>query len=202
MTADTADGTMAEPRPKFGVPPPRDDPRVEPFPYQYPGLWDMEPTTGPSRMVLAPAAGHVDLLLDLSRRLDEPFGVLYVLLLSRLGVAEPGRYQGPVPLDRAVMESFLEEFRDFFEGDGRHHVWVTSLNDQSTLVYDNHNVIYAYGPLDRYEQVVRAHGLSRAPVRFPVPHMHSYLPEFDQEEARVLRHWEWTQFPLQPDDDP
>ena len=196
---------MSTDAPKFGVPP-RDDapgePLYQPVPYAYPGLWDVEPTTGPSRMLLAPASAHVDLVLDLTRQLPGPFGVLYVLLLSRLGSSAPGRYQGPVPLDRPVMESFLERFRDFFEGDGRHHVWVTSLGDDSTVVYDNHNVVYAYGPLERYEAVARAHGLRRGPVRFPVPHMHSYVPRFDGQEDEVLRYWEWKHFPLQPQDEP
>ena len=187
--------------PKFGVVPPRDDPRVVPLPYHYADLWDIEPTTGQSRMVLAPSAGHVDLLLDLSRELAEPFGVLYVLLLSRKKVAEPGRYQGPVPLDRPTMESFFQEFRDYFEGDGRHHVWVTSLAHRSTIVYDHHNVLYGYGPLDRYETVAEARGLKRGKIRFPVPHVHSYLPSFDGDEARILSHWEWTHFPLQQGDE-
>jgi hypothetical protein len=134
--------------------------------------------------------------------LIEPFGVLYVLLLSRKRVAEPGRYQSPVPLDRLVMESFFETFREFFEGDGRHHVWVTSLADESTIVYHHHNVLYAYGPLDRFEALADAHDLRRGEVRYPMPHMHSYLPDFDNEETRILEYWQWKRFPLQADDDP
>ena len=50
--------------PEFGVPPPGDDEHAGPLPFHYPGLWDVEPTTGPSRMVLAPAIGHAGLMLD------------------------------------------------------------------------------------------------------------------------------------------
>lgn len=98
------------------------DPAGNDVPYRYPDLWAREQTTGPERIVAAPAASHIDLLIALSRVLPEPFGILYVLLVSRSD-QEPGRYQSPVPVSRAEMETFLHEFRGFLEGNGRHHIW-------------------------------------------------------------------------------
>lgn len=141
--------------------------------FHYPDLWERETTTGPERIVAAPAANHVDLLITLSRVLPEPFGILYVLLVPRTDY-KPGRYQSPAPLTRGEMEGFLTDYCAFLEGDGRHHLWVASLPSQATLVYDQHNVIYAYGPLPEYETVLRQQGLHEGEVRFPVPHSHHY----------------------------
>jgi hypothetical protein len=190
---------MGEKTFKFGAM--ADGPPREMAAFAYPNRWAIERTTGPERLVIAPAQDHVDLMLDLARELREPFGILYVLLLSRFDKASPGRYQSPTPCDRQAMGSFFQKFKAFFEGDGRHHVWVMSLPDHATLVYDQHNVIYAYGQLDRYKEVAARHGLSEGPVSFPVPHAHCYNAEFDKDEDRILKWWDWKQFPLQDGDD-
>jgi hypothetical protein len=127
------------------------------IPYRYSNCWDIENTTGPERLVIGPESSQVELLLKLAQTLAEPFGILYVLLVSRKD-HEPARYQCPYPCDRGEMESFFRTFTDFFESDGRHHVWLTSLTDSSTLVYDKHNVIYAYGPLPQFERVLDSRG--------------------------------------------
>jgi hypothetical protein len=132
--------------------------------------------------------------------LPEPFGILYVLLTPRKE-NQPGRYQSPRPCSRDEMESFLLEFREFFESDGRHHVWVMSLPESSTLVYDQHNVIFAYGPLQEFTEVLKASGFQEGTVSFPSPHAHNYNAENDDTEERLLNHWAWIQTPLQPGDD-
>jgi hypothetical protein len=70
------------------------------------------------------------------------------------------------------------------------------------LVYDRHNVIYAYGPLDRFIAVLNSAGLTESKqVHFPSPHAHHYHPEFDADEKRILRTEEWTISPLRPGDE-
>jgi hypothetical protein len=169
-------------------------------PYTYPNIWSIETTTGPDRLVIAPSSDQVGLMIELANTLPEPFGILYVLLVSRCDNTE-GRYQAPYQCDREEMESFLKQFRDYFELDGRHHIWVTSLPASATLVYDNHNVIYAYGPLEEYKRILSRRGLRKDSVRFPVPHTHNYNAEFDDEEKRILGFWEWQRFPLMQEDD-
>src|SRR5947208_3394735 len=101
-------------RPKFGVPPsPQDKDIFEPRPFHYPNLFDVQEIKGPQRIVLAPAARHIDLLLALLAELAEPFGILYVLLLSRLGKAEPGRYQSPQPVGRIILNNSVRDFETF-----------------------------------------------------------------------------------------
>lgn len=167
--------------------------------HRYEGVWDIEDAKGTERLVVAPAAGHIPLVADLIGELPEPFGILYVLVVPR-GGHEPARYQSPYPTDRAETLGFLNEYQEYFERDGRHHLWVMSLPASSTLVYDNHNVIYAYGPLERFQSVLERRGLRRGDVRFPVPHTHQYNSEYDALEDQVMGHWPWKPFPLQADD--
>jgi hypothetical protein len=171
--------------------------------YPYDDRWSIERTTGPDRIVVAPSRGHhVDVLLDLARCLREPFGVLYVLLLSRTGAHESGRYQSDVPASRAEAEAFVRRFGDYFEGDGRHHLWLMSLPDEATLVYDNHDLIYGYGPLNQYRAVLSGRGFSEGTTAIPAPHQHCYNAEYDGAENDLMDYWGWRRFPLQPDDDP
>ena len=169
-------------------------------PHSYDNIWEIEQTTGPQRLVIAPSADQIDLLIKLARVLPEPFGVLYVLLVPRKG-NQPGRYQCPRPCSRSEMESFLLEFKDYFESDGRHHVWVMSLPESSTLVYDQHNIIFAYGPLQEFTEILNESGFREGPVSIPSPHAHNYNAENDDTEERLLNHWAWIQSPLQPGDE-
>ncbi|MEZ5424722.1 MAG: hypothetical protein R2747_00530 [Pyrinomonadaceae bacterium] len=182
---------------KFGKIQKGEEKIVEPF--FYPDIWNLEKTSGPERLIIAPAAGQIDLIIELSRILPEPFGILYVLVVPR-GGNEAGRYQSAQPAGRAVMEGFLMNFRDFFENDARHHIWVASLSGKATLVYDNHNVIYGYGELEKFKEILTAKGLTQSEVRFPEPHVHNYNPKFDEEESRILSCAPWKKFPLAESD--
>jgi len=168
-------------------------------PHRYANSWDVQKTRGPERLVIGPESNQVELMLDLAQALAEPFGILYLLLISRRG-REPARYQSPYPCERAEVESFFRSFKEFFEFDGRHHVWLISLPDSSTIVYDQHNVIYAYGPRQQFQDVLRKQGFRRGSVIFPAPHSHHYNSEFDDEEERLLAYWHWQQSPLQESD--
>jgi len=70
------------------------------------------------------------------------------------------------------------------------------------LVYDRHNVIYAYGQLVRFIAALELEGLTESKeVRFPGPHAHHYHPEFDSNEHAILKNEEWTVSPLRPGDE-
>jgi len=174
------------------------DGRREPF--RYGDIWQRQATADSDRLIIGASERQVDLLLELSRDTEGPFGILYVLLVSRCG-NRPGRYQSPEPIDAGQLADFLADYRDYFENDGRHHVWIMSLSDSATLVYDNHDVVYAYGPLESYERTVTRLGLRNHQVRFPVPHTHCYNFEYDAEEERLFEQWRWLHFPLEEGDD-
>jgi len=167
--------------------------------HRYPNLWQRECTSGPDRLVIAAYGDHIELMIELTRRMAEPFGILYVLVTPR-GAGREGRYQNPEPVSREQMEEFLREFKSFFEGDGRHHIWITSIPDDSTIVYDQHNVFFVYGSLEDFVAELSSRGFTEGPVGFPAPHGHGFDPRNDSDEDRILRYWQWIKFPLQPED--
>lgn len=169
--------------------------------FVYPNTFAVQKTTGGDRLVIAPSAHQITLLSDLTRVLPEPFGILYVLLVPREQTNQPGRYESPEPSSRSELESFLTKFETYFESDGRHHIWVMSLPISSTLVYDNHNVIYAYGPLEKFRQIAVKHGLLEKDIQIPFPHTHNYNVESDKHEQEIMAYWNWKHFPLAESDD-
>ncbi len=168
--------------------------------FTHPDVWQREDHDGWSRLVVGARQSEIPLILELCRDFAGRFAVLYVLVGSRLG--RSGRFQSPEPISYDDLELFLYTHQEFFEQDGRHHLWVVSASGEGQLVFDNHNKIYAYGDLDRYETRLLSMGFRSGSVDNPSPHGHNYHPEFDSAEDEVLKYWDWLEFPLEPDDDP
>jgi hypothetical protein len=156
---------------------------------------------GPARIVAAPDRDQVGLLIDLSRTLPAPFHLIYVALATR-GLRPTGRYQSQRPLTRDQLESFLAQHRDFLERDGRHHLWVGSAEEPSTLVYDQHQLLLLYGRLDAYAAVLRRAGMGEGPVLTPEPHRHLVHDAFDAAENALFGSMGWGWNPLEPEDEP
>jgi hypothetical protein len=170
-------------------------------PHDYGNVYFEQPCGNSTRLVIGPSDNHIDLIIQLAAELKgDPWFVLYVLLVPRKGNREPGRYQSAPFATHYELSSFLSAFRSFFEGDGRHHLWVGSAANDGLLVYDQHNVIFAYGPLDRFKAILDSQGFRQADFWFPMPHVHHYNDENDPEEERLMAEMEWTYFPLQRGD--
>ena len=175
----------------------------EATPYRHPDVWDRESVEGTARLVIGAASEQIDLLIELSRCLPEPLDLLYVLVSPR-GDHEPGRYEAPQSLGRNEVEAFLRRFRAAFEQDGRHHVWIQTTSDageDGLLVYDENNLIYAYGPLDAFEAILRRRGLRHGTVQLPVPHRVRFHGHFDRDEDAIVAEWAWKRFPLDEEQD-
>jgi hypothetical protein len=169
--------------------------------YEYPNAWAREKTSGPDRLVIAPRSGYTELLVKLANCLLEPFDLLYVLVVRR-GQHEEGRYQSDYSFSAVQLREFLRKYSDFFEKDGRHNLWIRSTSGEGLLVYDRHNVIYAYGPLDQFTLSLVSSGLAESKdVHFHSAHAHHYHANFDADENRLLTEEEWTISPLRPGDE-
>jgi hypothetical protein len=168
--------------------------------YAYPDAYQRQTfSQGVERLAIGAADAHVSLLSDLAGCLPEPFKILYVLVVPRIDDVAAARYEAPGELSRQALQEFLGEFSEFFECDGRHHVWIAN-PDHGTIVYDRHNVIYAYGPLDDYASVLATRGLREGPVDIPAPHWHAYHADYDAMLRRLLDRWRWVEKPLGPRD--
>jgi hypothetical protein len=182
---------------KFGIP---EGPDREIL-YAHADVWAMQETSGPRRLAVGPAAHHVRLLQYLLGVMSEPFGLLYVLVVPRSD--EPaGRYQSPYPLSKPDLLAFLNRFEQFLESDARHNLWVASIGEPNLLVYDKHELIYAYGQLDGFKKILNTQAIVEVPeITIPSPHIHYYHQEYDEEERRLLGYWNWMRSPLREQDD-
>lgn len=153
-----------------------------------------------SRLIIGCKSGEIPLLLDLCKGMEGPFGVLHVLLVSRLG-KESGRYQTPQPLSYEELELFLYEHQEYFEQDGRQHLWVSSLSGEGQFIYDQHNYIYAYGDTQSYIEKLTSKGFVEGEISIPAPHCHNYHVEFDSKEQSVHNAYDWLYSPLREGDE-
>lgn len=151
-----------------------------------------------SRLRIASRSSGASPIPLLAASLKGPFGILYVLHTSR-GGAEPGRYQSP-ELPRAEVEEFLAAHHAFFTRDARHDIWIYDTDSEGMLVWDRHDVIYAYGLLGDFKKALREAGYEPGKVVIPDPHSHNYHDAFDAAEAKVLKAFDWQMTPLKPED--
>ena len=168
--------------------------------FTHPNIWQRDERPTWSRLLIGAHEREIPLILELCRGFNGPFGILYVLVASRLGHGD-GRYQNPSPIGYDDLELFLYTFQEFFEQDGRHHLWVTSISGEGQFVLDNHNMIFAYGDLDRYVAYLESQGFTPGTVAIPSPHSHSYHAQFDSAEDDLMAYWEWKKSPLVPEHD-
>ena len=155
-----------------------------------------------SVVVAAPDENQIPFILDLVIYWNGPFGILYVLVASRLG-NQAGRYQSVEPRDFNELELFLYMHQEYFERDGRHHLWVMDLESNNRIVYDNHDLIHIYADDLKVIELCEKTGLSASEITIPSPHGHNYNPKYDKEEDLLFSDYDWKHFPLvEEHDDP
>ena len=169
--------------------------------HDYGNVCFRQPTSSGERLVIGPSSEHIEVMLAVARTwAAQQFYVLYVLLVSRNG-AEPGRYQSPLIESFEDLQVFFYTHESFLESDARHHIWIGSPSNDVLLVYDQHNVIFAYGDLDGCERILASRGFKQDKFWFPSPHAHSYEPTNDRQEEALLRYFPWHHSPLQKGDE-
>ncbi|MEW6763608.1 MAG: hypothetical protein AB1437_22535 [Pseudomonadota bacterium] len=167
--------------------------------HRHPAMFGRDVSGGAERLVAGAPAGDPAIFLSLVESLEGPFALLYVLHTPR-GEGEAGRYQSPV-LELGEIQSFLERYAAFLSADARFDLWAHSLSANATVVWDRHNLIYAYGPLERFESALRRLGFGDGLPTAPFAHQHHYRPEFDRVAAAVLEEFDWRFSPLRPEDE-
>jgi hypothetical protein len=175
----------------------QDDTFVE---HTYQAVYQLPAPPDPTGALIA-GVPHGDpmVFLRLTTALTPPYFLLYVLHTPR-GVGEPGRYQSP-PLDRAEVQAFVADFARYLSKDARFDLWSHSPAENATVVWDRHNQLFAYGPLDRFEAELRSLGFTPGDPAVPVPHQHNYHHTLDPEAARLLQAFDWHHTPLRPADE-
>ncbi len=101
-------------------------------------------------------------------------------------------------LDFEELQRFVMPYQSFLEGDARHHLWIHSPNSGATLVYDKHNLIYAYGPIEEFISKLKEMGLQEGEFELPFPHYHNYFSEYDSFEKQIIGNHKWKRTPIVP----
>ena len=171
---------------------------ADPVPHLWTSVYERTKRKVRDCVVVAVASSGIDLVLKLTEICPETFGILYVLVVPR--GAQSGRYQLKDWLDRASLGSYLEHYRAYFEGDGRHDIWVKP-DDDSLIVYDRHEILYLYGDLDGFCGVLEKLGYRQGEVRVDFPHEHHYNFEFDNEQFSIVDSGDYIHFDLVPGQD-
>ena len=162
--------------------------------FRHANRYENERTTGPDRLLIGVDEAHLTLLWRLASTLSPPYFLLYVLHTSRCG-SQLGRYQSPA-IEFDALNGFMTDFCEFLSNDGRHDLWLHSSNSHATLVWDRHDLIYAYGPLEQFRAVLKE-SLQEGEVGGPpCPHVHMYHAEYDDSERRLLRYFQWSYSPF------
>lgn len=151
------------------------------------------------RLVAGVPDGDADLFESLLVPLEGPFHLLYVLHTPR-GEAHPGRYQSPL-LDKPSVIAWLRTFAGFFAADARFDLWLHDPAISATLVWDRHNLLYAYGPIERFANCLSERAFSEGELSIPSPHEHHYRAEFDAEARSLMASQAWSMSPLRPEDE-
>jgi len=168
--------------------------------YHYNNLFRKELHPDWSRVTIAPKEEQVALMLEISKNWPGPYGILYVLKVPRRD-HQAARYQSPELCSFDELERFACTFQEYFEGDGRHHIWFADIASDCQLVYDNHDLIYSYGNDDEVVSFLKAKGFEGGDPTIPSPHVHCYNEEFDSKEDEIMKYFEWIEFPLQEQHD-
>ena len=155
-------------------------------PFRHPSIWMRELTSETERLRIGGGEHSVELLGALAAVLVEPLFVLVEMRVPR-ATGDEGRLESHAMTHTDVV-SFLAAFRELFEDDARANVWVGTTANVGLLVLDEHDLIYAYGPLDDFETVIRQRGFALGEPGAPDPHEHHYNPEFDHLEVQLREH--------------
>jgi hypothetical protein len=155
--------------------------------------------SGTPRLAATAPGGDPMVLRSLVGCLTPPFILLYVLHTPR-GEGEPGRYMSP-DISQDQFRDFLARFGDYLRNDGRFDLWVRSANDEATVVWDRHNLIWAYGLIERFVTLLRGLGFREGVPGVNFEHEHHYRSSFDRDAKALLEAFDWYRTPLRPEDE-
>ena len=167
-------------------------------PFHHANTFAREQTTGPERLRIGARGGHRLLFEKLAAEAGPPHKLLYVLHTTRTDAAL-GRYESPW-LEGRDLKVFLDRFAEFIIRDSRHDLWVLCAATKGTIVWDRHDLMYAYGPLERFIILLEQGGFREGWPTPPVPHMHCYNEEWDDAEREMLAYFDWRRTDLRAED--
>lgn len=168
--------------------------------HSHPPVFAITSSAGAGERLVSTAPGGDSKPFErLVRVLEPPYFLLYVLHTPR-GEGNPGRYQSP-ELTAEQLGAFVAKYEDYLSADARFDIWAYSPAERATVVWDRHNQIFGYGPLETFAFELRGLGFREGSSEVPVPHQHHYRAEYDPQATALLAELEWSYSPLKPEDE-
>lgn len=166
--------------------------------YKNKNCWYVKEYDSFKRITIAPEKDEVELLLRIVKGFTPPLRVLYVLFRPGHKSTPAGRYHSRDVLTYDDIEKFCMTFRDFFETDGRHHLWIIADNNgiKKSVILDNHHLLHVFDDVERIKSIMQEMGFSEEVTSVPEPHVHFSNPENDRFEKELLDYWNWIRVPF------
>jgi hypothetical protein len=152
-----------------------------------------------NRLVVGIPNGDKAVIQSLLTCMEPSFYLLYVLHTPR-GEAAPGRYQSPL-LEQRALDRLLNRYATYLAADARFDLWIHSPSDAATIVWDRHDLIFAYGPIPCFESRLKAIGFGGGDPSVDFPHQHHYRQECDGDARAFLQELDWKYSELRPEDE-
>lgn len=156
-------------------------------------------TRGVDRLSAFVCANAPHAFESLVRQLEPPYYLLYVLHTPR-GEGHAGRYQCPA-VTAEEFSNFMAKFSVYLNADARFDFWAHSPAEQATVVWDRHQQLFCYGPIDRFAECLKALGYTEGDLAHLGEHVHHYRAECDAMAASILRELDWSHSALRPEDE-
>ncbi|WP_457422576.1 hypothetical protein [Roseateles sp. P5_E7] len=168
-------------------------------PHSHLPVYSLKPSGQGTRILAGVPGGDPTPFERLVLCLEPPYRLLYVLHTPR-GEAEAGRYQS-AEVSPEQFHAFMARFGNYLSSDARFDVWAHSATEAATVVWDRHNQLFAYGPLDKFSAELDALGFSEGDAGISFAHQHHYRQEFDADAAALLEFFSWSHSPLREEDE-
>ena len=147
------------------------------------------------RLIISATSKSLYVIATLLPLIGDPVRIQYVREHNK-GPVAPGRYLLRESMSTKEVIEFMRLYSQFLLCDGRHHFWVMNARQSRAIVYDQHDMLYFYGPCASaiWRLVCAGFFPGRVPSISRIMHAHIIEPEFDRVELEIVNrpgiHWE------------
>ena len=167
--------------------------------YENHNTWCIKEYPTFDRVTVASESNQIELALEIVKGFELPLRVIYMLFRPGNESIERGRYHCPGLLEYEDVEIFCNKFREYFETDGRHHLWIFSDNDKGIkqfLIYDNHRLLQVFDDAARIKAILEKKNFREEEIDVPEPHIHLSSSDNDVFERELIDYWSWVHSPF------
>jgi hypothetical protein len=164
------------------------DPSTGWVPVLHQNLYHAQNISGVNRLLISTSGDPLTLLKQLLNFYGEPYRFSY-FLINATESGTPTRYELSL-LNRESLVGILDSYATLLRSDARHHIWIHA-SGGGTLIYDEHDWIYAYGSQSEIVEHLQSLGFADGIPEIPFPHLHNEDRSLDAEQEKMLEAYDW-----------